>query len=613
MRSRKIIASLFCASGVFGAAQAFGQGQPVQINDALYGLNRNNPTETLQHLRSDPPNSATAVKLGTAWNAGSIQSVQFDNYDGFRHAWDGNAMGMDFGSVANGARIFTLQTRIAPAAANPQATSALFDFPTYNTANPGAPLTVGRGAGLSVSPANNRITFTGVDGTLNGLIYVLDYNAGATPGTGAGASVTNGRQLTGVVQSGSASNTTATAWLDNDNILTLQHPTNGAGSPNATLKKVTIAANGSLSSTDVGTVALGAGTAAFSSLSYEPNVSPYVYLTTSQFSGSTINHLNILDPNNNFASVGSFDYSTSMNTARENAFDAKGNLYIGEFGNTTSTPLGGSIDRITKANIQANLANNNSAKWYIQDQAAALSAQFSGLDVAGAFLDYTTPGVTVNMRTKSVAVPYFPGTVNDPTAAIRARLLTGRNGGTWDGTGSAIVSSDAAAGTPRNRGIGYVQNTDILPGGVGTWGGLTLVAGDSAVLMKYTWYGDTDLNGIVDFDDYSRIDSGFNNNRTGWFNGDVDYNNIVDFDDYSLVDQAFNTQTGTLRRAMAYLDGSDRSDTGMDAPSLQLVMEHFGQFGEQYAAGFLASVPEPASLGALGLIAGVTLVRRRRR
>ncbi|MBC8109013.1 MAG: PEP-CTERM sorting domain-containing protein, partial [Anaerolineae bacterium] len=113
--------------------------------------------------------------------------------------------------------------------------------------------------------------------------------------------------------------------------------------------------------------------------------------------------------------------------------------------------------------------------------------------------------------------------------------------------------------------------------------------------------------------DYSRIDAGFNNNRTGWANGDVDYNGIVDFDDYSLIDQAFNTQSGTLRRAMSYLDGSDRSDAGMDEPSLQLVMDHLGQFGEQYAAGFLASVPEPTSTLVFGGLAALAASRRRRR
>ena len=56
-----------------------------------------------------------------------------------------------------------------------------------------------------------------------------------------------------------------------------------------------------------------------------------------------------------------------------------------------------------------------------------------------------------------------------------------------------------------------------------------------------------DFNGVVNFDDYSRIDSGFLINRTGWLNGDFDGNGIVNLDDYSLIDLAFNTQGETLR------------------------------------------------------------------
>ncbi|MBC8106683.1 MAG: hypothetical protein H7Z14_08855, partial [Anaerolineae bacterium] len=63
--------------------------------------------------------------------------------------------------------------------------------------------------------------------------------------------------------------------------------------------------------------------------------------------------------------------------------------------------------------------------------------------------------------------------------------------------------------------------------------------------------GDADNNGVIDFDDYSHIDFGFNNNLTGFSNGDFDYNGVVDFDDYSLIDQAFNSQPGQRPVAVA--------------------------------------------------------------
>jgi hypothetical protein len=85
------------------------------------------------------------------------------------------------------------------------------------------------------------------------------------------------------------------------------------------------------------------------------------------------------------------------------------------------------------------------------------------------------------------------------------------------------------------------------------------------VLVKYTWYGDTDFNGVVNFDDYVRTDYGFNNHLGGWLNGDFDGNGSVNFDDYVLIDLAFNAQDGTLHRALSFLDGSDRNADGMEA------------------------------------------------
>ena len=60
------------------------------------------------------------------------------------------------------------------------------------------------------------------------------------------------------------------------------------------------------------------------------------------------------------------------------------------------------------------------------------------------------------------------------------------------------------------------------------------------MLVKFTYNGDTDFNGKVNFDDYVRTDSGFNNHRTGWLNGDLDGNGIVHFDDQSLIDLALS-------------------------------------------------------------------------
>ena len=83
-------------------------------------------------------------------------------------------------------------------------------------------------------------------------------------------------------------------------------------------------------------------------------------------------------------------------------------------------------------------------------------------------------------------------------------------------------------------------------GGNGTFDGRSYSETDT--LVRYTWYGDTDFNGVVNFDDYARIDAGFNAHLSGWSHGDFDLNGVVNFDDYALIDLAFNTQSlGGLR------------------------------------------------------------------
>jgi hypothetical protein len=146
-------------------------------------------------------------------------------------------------------------------------------------------------------------------------------------------------------------------------------------------------------------------------------------------------------------------------------------------------------------------------------------------------------------------------------------------------------------------------------GGTGVFGGQSYGATDT--LVKYTYYGDTDLNGHVNLDDYVRADDGFNNHLTGWLNGDFDLNGSVNFDDYVLIDLAFNAQNGTLGRALAFVDGTDRSSRGMSDPALRRVQQHFDEFGSDYGSHLLAAVPEPASLTLLGCAMSAMLVRRR--
>jgi hypothetical protein len=128
---------------------------------------------------------------------------------------------------------------------------------------------------------------------------------------------------------------------------------------------------------------------------------------------------------------------------------------------------------------------------------------------------------------------------------ITGCIRTARNAGAWDGPG--LTSSAAREDQTGATTLGVLSGAEYTSvGGNGTSSGIVYTAQDT--LVKYTYYGDSDFNGHMNFDDYVCADNGFNNHRTGWLKGDFDGNGQVNFDDYVLIDLAFNTQSGTLRR-----------------------------------------------------------------
>ena len=156
-----------------------------------------------------------------------------------------------------------------------------------------------------------------------------------------------------------------------------------------------------------------------------------------------------------------------------------------------------------------------------------------------------------------------------------------------------------------NSGFEYIGGSEYNSvGGLGSFSGTSYGAGDT--LVKYTWNGDANFDGHVTFDDYVKIDTGFNSNITGWFNGDFNYSGSVNFDDYALIDIAFNQQNGTLGRAISYISGEDRSSSGTSSAGLQSVIQHLDQFGSAYGAAFLSgSNPGDRPAVTSGSVAGL--------
>ena len=154
---------------------------------------------------------------------------------------------------------------------------------------------------------------------------------------------------------------------------------------------------------------------------------------------------------------------------------------------------------------------------------------------------------------------------------------------TWtveDGVTAAFDGPVTGAVTLTKAGSGVLRL-----GGLATFDGLPV--DESSVLVKYTWYGDANLDGVVDTNDYDMIntawlllttegkvpDGGFR-----WGVGDFNHDGTIDTNDYDKINTAWLLQTGPL-------GGS----TGGSAP-----------------------IPEPATVVLLAL-GGVAMLFRRKR
>jgi hypothetical protein len=169
----------------------------------------------------------------------------------------------------------------------------------------------------------------------------------------------------------------------------------------------------------------------------------------------------------------------------------------------------------------------------------------------------------------------------DPTVetSILSYLASGYNGGKWNGPG---ITSSTAASSGGSYGVGY--------GGAGVVSGLSW----GQVEIGYALYGDTNLDGVVNGDDFNVLIANLGRAVTaGWQAGDFTYDGVVSSADFTLFVSNFGKQANG---ASVVLPASDW--LALDA----------------YAAAnhiALINIPEPATVTLLSL-AGITLLARRR-
>ncbi len=170
----------------------------------------------------------------------------------------------------------------------------------------------------------------------------------------------------------------------------------------------------------------------------------------------------------------------------------------------------------------------------------------------GAKIDLTNTGMTIDYAGQA-----------SPAGTVKAQLTTGYASGAWNGEG--INTSSAVA---NQTGLGWKDD-----------------AASQSILVKYTYYGDANLDGQVDISDLGALATAWQTSAV-WSQGDFDYSGFVDISDLGKL--ATNWQLGV---------GSPLG------PSFDEALASVGLAG--------VSVPEPAGLSIIGLVA--LAFRRRRR
>jgi hypothetical protein len=187
---------------------------------------------------------------------------------------------------------------------------------------------------------------------------------------------------------------------------------------------------------------------------------------------------------------------------------------------------------------------------------------------SGSYFDLTNNGLLITY-----------GSGPDPASTIRGYLKSGYNGGAWNGLG---LNSSAAAANP-GYALAYADGADGVVKGVSA----------GQVFIAYTLYGDANIDGVVNGDDFTILIGNLHKSVSSWDQGDFNYDGVVSGDDFTLLVGNLGKKANT---AAVAIPSSDYA--AIDAFAA--------------ANGLLADVPEPGCITLL-LVGGLGLGTLRRR
>ena len=213
------------------------------------------------------------------------------------------------------------------------------------------------------------------------------------------------------------------------------------------------------------------------------------------------------------------------------------------------------------------------------------------------------PAGKLDLSNNVLIVHGTAGTVATNLSTVAGYLKSGFNAGSgyWNGSTGIVSTSTGSTNIAATNDTRFLTTLGYRQGdGTSSFEGTTPSATD--VIVAYTYYGDADLEREASTGaDYAirstrRLASEQTNHTaiSGWSNGDFNYDGVVNGLDYALIDNTFNQLVANPSLARP-LD--------LEAAASNLIASPAAS----------SAVPEPTTLGLLGIGAIGLLGRRRRR
>jgi fibronectin-binding autotransporter adhesin len=276
-----------------------------------------------------------------------------------------------------------------------------------------------------------------------------------------------------------------------------------------------------------------------------------------------------------------FASNTTLNVAAGSTLNLTNAVTVNSGATVTQTGTGAvNYSNIVTVLGGAAISFGNSTHANTLSVAATGNASLAGGSTSVVEVNNLSNAGTIDVGNSELLINYGSGA--DPFTTVKSQLASGYNGGHWNGVG---INSSHAAASGGKYGVGLADGKDGIVAGLPS----------GQVEVKFALYGDLNLDGVVNGTDFGLLAANFGKSITGgWDRGDLNYDGTVNGTDFGLLAANF---------------GKSASGSAVVLPASQwAALDAFAA-----ANGLGADVPEPASVGLIGIAAGGLLARRRQR